>query len=94
VGVTGFVIAADLNISSDDFSWIGTSINLGYVVTAPTAGYLQDMFGRRNILIVGSICNILGGIIIATSHGLSQLIVGGVISGMGAAITELTTTVA
>lgn len=87
------MIAIDLNITST-YSWMGVANKIGYVSAAPTAGYLQDMFGRRNILIIGSLLNILGNIIIGTSHGFPQVVAGCAIGGMGSALTELTTTAA
>jgi MFS family permease len=93
IATTGLFIAKELDISSQ-YSWLGVAINLGYVSTAPSAGYLQDMFGRRNALIIGSLFDILGNIIIATSHSFPQIVAGSIIAGIGSAITELTTTAA
>lgn len=87
-------MAAEFQIDSSQYSWFGVSINLGYAAAAPSAGYLQDMFGRRNLLILGSIVNILGNIIIATAHSFAQTIFGCTFWGMGSAIVELTATAA
>lgn len=90
ISASGIFIAKELNISAE-YSWLSVANNMGYVATAPTAGYLQDMFGRRNALIIGSVLNVIGNIIIGTGVNFPQIVAGSVIGGMGSALTELTT---
>lgn len=90
IATSGLFIAAELNIESD-YSWLGVALNIGYVAAAPSAGYLQDIFGRRNALIIGSIFDILGNVIVSTSHSFAQVTAGSAVAGVGSAITELTT---
>ena len=71
-------------------SWSVTSYSLAFASIAPFSGYLQDVFGRRYISLTGSATLILGLILIGTTHTMTQVIVGMTISGVGAAIGELT----
>jgi MFS family permease len=51
---------------------------------------MQDVFGRRYIALTGAASLCVGLIQIGTAHTMSQAIVGMTISGVGAAIGELT----
>jgi MFS family permease len=82
-------IAADL-AGSDDASWIPISYSLAVSSTTPFCGYLQDMFGRRNITIGGGLLLLLGLAVLISASSTSQAISGMAISGAGAAIGELT----
>lgn len=70
--------------------WLPVSNTLVLAAVSPFAGYLEDLFGRRLITLVGS-CFIMAGIIIvATAHSFAQGIVGMALAGGGAAVGELT----
>ena len=66
------------------------SYSLVLAAVAPFCGYLQDLFGRRNITLGGGTALCVGIIIVATAHTPGQAIAGMSISGGGAAIGELT----
>ena len=63
---------------------------LALAAVAPFVGYLQDLLGRRNIAITGSLFLILGNIITGTAHSFGQVCAGMALAGAGAAIGELT----
>lgn len=90
-GGTGLnYIAGDLNIGQER-SWIN---NCGSVATAgivPVSGYIQDLIGRRGSLAAGLALSIIGVIINATAYSFAQLLVGGVINGIGSGMQELAT---
>ena len=71
-------------------SWLPVSNTLAIASVAPFCGYLQDMFGRRNISMLGCILIMVGIIIVATAHSFGQGVSGMSIAGAGAAIGELT----
>jgi MFS family permease len=71
-------------------SWLPTSYALAFASLAPFSGYMQDVFGRRYIALTGAASLCVGLIQIGTAHTMSQAIVGMTISGVGAAIGELT----
>lgn len=50
---------------------------------------MSDIFGRRNITLIGAVILMAGIIIVATAHGFSQACAGMSIIGAGAAICEL-----
>lgn len=71
-------------------SWLPTSYALALASLAPFSGYLQDVFGRRYIAMSGAATLCVGLILIGTAHTIGQAIAGMAISGVGAAIGELT----
>jgi MFS family permease len=66
------------------------SNTLAVASVAPFSGYLQDIFGRRNITIGGSIFIIVGCTVVGSAHSFGQAIVGMTLAGAGAGINELT----
>ncbi|KIW87484.1 uncharacterized protein Z519_11807 [Cladophialophora bantiana CBS 173.52] len=81
-------IAADLGTVST--GWLPVSNSLALAAVCPFCGYLQDMFGKRNISILGSVLIMVGVLITATAKTFAQGVVGMTIAGGGAAIGELT----
>jgi MFS family permease len=70
-------------------SWIPVSNTLALAAVAPFCGYLQDIFGKRNITLFGCACIMTGIIVLATSHSFGQGVTGMSLAGAGAAIGEL-----
>ena len=70
--------------------WIPTSYLVALSATAPFVGYLQDLLGRRLIGIFGCTLLCIGCVLMATTHSFAQTVVAMVLSGAGAAISELT----
>ncbi|OAG45348.1 hypothetical protein AYO21_00696 [Fonsecaea monophora] len=75
---------------ADIDSWLPQSYALAFASLAPFSGYLQDVFGRRYISLTGGLVLCVGLIIVGTARTMAQGIVGCTISGVGAAIGELT----
>jgi MFS family permease len=71
-------------------TWIPVGYSLAFASINPFGGYLQDVFGRRNISITGGALLCVGLSIVASSHGIAQAIAGMAICGCGAGIGELT----
>lgn len=82
-------IAADLKITRG-IVWLPTANILAIAATCPYAGYLQDLFGKRYIALFGSFCICVGCALVGSTHSFGQAIVGMALSGVGAAIGELT----
>ncbi|KAF2706441.1 MFS general substrate transporter [Pleomassaria siparia CBS 279.74] len=87
-GSLGF-ISKDLKLASGS-AWLPTANILAIAATCPFAGYLQDLFGKRYIALFGSACICIGIVLMATAHSFGQALVGMTVSGVGAAIGELT----
>jgi len=71
-------------------AWMPISYSLSLAAVAPFCGYLQDLFGRRNITLAGGTVLCVGIIVVATAHSIGAAITGMAIAGAGAAIGELT----
>ncbi|KAF3044451.1 hypothetical protein E8E12_010792 [Didymella heteroderae] len=82
-------IGTDLNITRG-IVWLPTANILAIAATCPYAGYLQDLFGKRYIALFGSFSICLGCALVGSAQSFGQAIVGMALSGVGAAIGELT----
>jgi len=82
-------IAEDLGITQG-ISWLPTANILAIAATCPYAGYLQDLFGKRYIALFGSVSICTGCALVGSAHTFGQALVGMALSGVGAAIGELT----
>jgi hypothetical protein len=87
-GSLGF-IEEDLGLARGS-AWLPTANILAIAAACPYAGYLQDLFGKRYIALFGSLCICVGCVLVATGHTFGQMIVGMALSGVGAAVGELT----
>jgi hypothetical protein len=89
-GVLSYM-AADLGGEAlTSSSWIPVCNTLSVAVVAPFSGHLTDLFGRRNITLIGSILIMVGLVLVATAHSFAQAIAGMSLAGAGAGIGELT----
>lgn len=70
--------------------WLPVSNTLAISAVAPFVGYLQDLFGKRWIALIGSACICVGIVILGTAHTFGQGVVGMALAGVGAGIGELT----
>jgi MFS family permease len=79
--------------TTDRSVWIPVCNTLVLAAVSPFAGYLQDLFGRRNITLGGSLAIMVGIVLIGTAKsqtGFAQAIAGMCLAGAGAAVGELT----
>lgn len=70
--------------------WLTVSNTLAITAVAPFTGYLQDLVGRREITLIGSVLICLGIALVASAHAFAQGVAGMAIAGAGAGICELT----
>lgn len=77
-----YLVAPDLKIIAN--------VSIRITAVAPFVGYLQDLFGRREITLIGSVIIMVGIVLVGTAHGFAQAVAGMAISGVGAGICELT----
>lgn len=70
--------------------WLTVSNTLAITAVAPFTGYLQDLVGRREITLFGSVIICLGIALVASAHAFGQAVAGMAIAGAGAGICELT----
>lgn len=66
------------------------SYSLVLAAVAPFCGYLQDLFGRRNITLAGGLVLCVGIVVVATAQNIGAAVGGMAVAGAGAAIGELT----
>ena len=81
-------ISLDLNTSIGN--WMLTANTLAVAATCPFVGYLTDMLGRRWVCVFGTVCLIIGSIVMGTAKSLGAAIAAQTIGGLGAGICELT----
>jgi MFS transporter, DHA2 family, methylenomycin A resistance protein len=78
-------IAGDLHAGVSAMQWVVDAYNLVYASLLLTGGTLGDLYGRRRIFLVGIALFTAGTVICAIAPNASTLIVGRVVSGLGAA---------
>jgi MFS family permease len=84
-------MAADLGGKAlTSSSWIPVCNTLAVAAVAPFSGYFGDIFGRRNITLIGSLLIMIGCIVAATAHSFGAAVTGMSLAGAGAGIGELT----
>ncbi|KAF2493645.1 trichothecene efflux pump, partial [Lophium mytilinum] len=74
---------------STSFAWLSTSQVLPVAVLGPMAGRLSDIFGRRNFILFGNLCGLIGCAICATAHSIPVAIGGGVFIGVASTLQQL-----
>jgi MFS family permease len=82
-------ITADIG-GAEAAAWLPVSIGLATAAVSSFCGYLQDLFGRRAITLIGGILLVVGTIVMGTAHHFRQGVVAAVLIGAGSAIAELT----
>jgi len=81
-------ISLDFSISLKDLEWITSLYALVFGSFLLTWGKLGDEFGRRRIFMAGISLFVLGSIIDGVSQNLTQMLVGRVLQGFGAAMAS------
>src|SRR2546426_6756985 len=89
--VAQYQIQKDFGINLKDLEWITSLYSLVFGSFLLTWGKLSDEFGRKRIFISGISLFIIGSIIDGFSQDLSQILVGRVIQGFGAAMASPST---
>ncbi len=77
-------IAADLNSTSIQSFWLGTSFLLAQTVTIPIYGTASEILGRKWVMITGITLFLLGSILCGSAKSISWLIGARVVQGIGA----------
>lgn len=83
---------AEINLSvgpDPNYSWVTISWTLAASITVSVSGRLSDIFGRRYFMLVGALIALIGCIVGATGHSITQMIASGVILGTGSGIQEM-----
>ena len=78
-------IGADLHSGVSAMQWVINSYNLVYASLLLTGGTLGDLYGRRRVFVLGIALFTVGTLICAAAPSTEILIVGRVVSGLGAA---------
>ena len=83
VGTALPVIVTDLN-GNDVYTWAFTSYLLTATISGPIYGKLSDLYGRRNIFIIGVSIFLIGSLLCGLSQEMWQFILFRGIQGLGA----------
>ncbi|KAJ5206591.1 Major facilitator superfamily domain general substrate transporter [Penicillium cf. griseofulvum] len=71
--------------SSSAYTWIGSSYILANTATVPAWGKLSDIWGRKPLLLVGTVIFFTGSLICAVSDTIALFLFGRAVQGLGAA---------
>src|SRR5436309_7798458 len=89
--VAQYQIQKDFGISLKDLEWITSLYALIFGSFLLTWGKLSDEFGRKRIFVAGISLFVVGSVIDGFSQNLSQILVGRIIQGFGAAMASPST---
>jgi EmrB/QacA subfamily drug resistance transporter len=67
----------------EHISWVFTAYMLGSTITVPIYGKLSDLFGRRNLYLLGIIIFLVGSMLCGMAQSMMQLIVFRALQGIG-----------
>ena len=85
VTTAGPAIQTALHIENSVYSWITTAYLLASTTLVPIYGKLSDLYGRRVILLFGTVVFIVGSVLCGTAAGVGMLIAGRAVQGLGGA---------
>lgn len=71
-------------INGAQLTWISAAFATGMVVFELTFGVLGDLFGRKRLLLGGTVLVVAGAALCLNAHGVHQMIAGQAIAGIGA----------
>ncbi|MBI2954588.1 MAG: DHA2 family efflux MFS transporter permease subunit [Chloroflexi bacterium] len=75
-----------LNASLDQILWVVNAYMMIYAVLLITAGRLGDLYGQRNVMVVGMVIFVLASVFSGLSQDTNQLIAARVLQGVGGAL--------
>ncbi|GMM43781.1 glutathione exchanger [Pichia kluyveri] len=75
-------MASDLD-SQEHISWVASSYLLSCAAFQPLFGKISDVFGRKPIILICTICFFFGCLLCGIGNSLSYLIIGRLITGIG-----------
>ena len=78
------LFSQDLGAVGADLTWISAAFQVTVVVFEFTFGVLGDLFGRRRLVMVGSLVLALGAVVCALAPNVETLWVGAAVNGLGA----------
>jgi predicted MFS family arabinose efflux permease len=83
-------VSQDLNLDRQSFSLAMAILNLVWGMSAPFAGALSDRFGAIRVAFAGTASYIFGLFLMATASGGNQILLSGVLLGLGISGTGFT----
>jgi MFS family permease len=83
----GYTVADIGGMSSQ--AWLAIANTLALAATAPFAGAISDLIGRRYVALLGAGLVVIGMIVVGTAHRMDVAIGGMSIAGAGAGLGEL-----
>ncbi|KAL8293522.1 hypothetical protein RQP46_000223 [Phenoliferia psychrophenolica] len=97
---TGVISGALVNIGTDiggalltdiEKEWVSAATSCGALVGGLLGGNIIDKFGRKWILALGDVFFVIGAVLVSSSFGLVQIIIGRIVLGFGVGIAAAVT---
>ena len=78
-------IGKDLGLSDTALQWVVTAYYLGLAAPLAAAGRIGDLFGRRRLLVLGTLVFAAGSVLAAVAESGGLLVASRLVAGIGAA---------
>ncbi|WP_300681162.1 MFS transporter [Nocardioides sp.] len=85
-GALNGTFASEFHASGSGLTWITAAFEIGIVAFELTFGLLGDLFGRKRLLIGGSVLVVLGAVLSAVAGSIGFMIVAQAVIGIGAGL--------
>ncbi|KAK4699064.1 hypothetical protein P7C70_g7201, partial [Phenoliferia sp. Uapishka_3] len=76
-------------LTATEQEWAVASLSAGAMIGALVGGTYSDTIGRKPVLIIGDGCFVIGAVLLCSSYGLAQFIVGRIVMGFGVGIAAV-----
>lgn len=83
-------IVDEFDISSAMEGWVVSSMMVGAVIGALSAGWVSKSLGRRKALLLSSLLFILGALVAVIAHSITVLVIGRVLLGLAVGVASFT----
>lgn len=79
----------DIHMSSFEMEWMVGAVFWGGAVATLVTGFLCDLIGRRKMIIISSICFVIGVLMVSLAHAYMTLLLGRLIQGVGVGVVTI-----
>jgi fucose permease len=81
-------MGSEFNVRPEILASISSIYFVAFFIVSSASGFVSDRFGAKAPLLFGSLMTLTGGLIFASAHDTTVLVIGAIVMGMGGGATE------